>query len=198
MKKKVVISLILMALIIIIYFSINRFSGWEKINIGNSEYYNDCNITIDLDGDEQKENIDIKSSGKHIIINGKEYVVNKRASNEKEDNKNTNSTLIPVISNACNVNQYHIIDLNNDNIMEIIHRTYSNMISPITSYYTIYNFYNNDLYKVGELSFRGNIPSEIYVKNNTLKFEYWPYESPENFKEKIVLNLKLNYLESKN
>ena len=82
MKKKVVISVILVALIIIIYFSINRFCGWKKINIGNSEYYNDCNINIDLDGDSQKENIDIKSSGKHIIINGKKYVVNKRASNE--------------------------------------------------------------------------------------------------------------------
>lgn len=156
----------------------NRFSGWEKINIGNSEYYNDCNTTIDLDGDAQKENIDIKLSEKHIIINGKEYVVNKKA-----------------INNDYNNNQYHICDLNGDNIMEIIHRTFSLMSSPITSYYTIYNFYNNDLYKVGELSFMGNIPNEIYVKDNTLKFEYWPYESPKNVKKEIVLNLDLNYLD---
>ena len=149
---------------------------WKKINISNCKFYDDCNIKVDLDGDENEEIVDIKSTGEFIVINGKEYVVNKRSDEDY------------------NINQYHIIDLNNDTIMEIIHRTYSNMISPITSYYTIYNFYNNELYKVSEMSLVGNIPNEIYVKNNTFKFKYWPYESPDNYREEIVKELQLNYL----
>lgn len=74
--------------------------------------------------------------------------------------------------------------------MEIIHRTYSNMLSPITSYYTIYNYYNNKIHMIGEISFMGNIPNEIYVKNNKLKFQYWPYETPENYTEEIILDLQ--------
>ena len=75
--------------------------------------------------------------------------------------------------------------------MEIIHRTYSHLISPITSYYTIYNYHNDEMYQIGEMSFIGNIPNEIYVKNNRLKFEYWPYESPKNYKEEIRLDLQI-------
>lgn len=153
---------------------------WKKINLENCKFYSDCNIKIDLNGDKQEETIDIKSSGKFIIINGKEYNVNKR------------------VDKNCNINQYYICDLNNDNIMEIIHRTFSNIISPITSYYTIYNFYNNELYEIGEKSFIGNIPDEIHVKNNTIKFEYWPYESPQNYTEEIVIDLQLNYLNLNN
>ena len=166
---------------------------WKKINLKNCKYYEDCNLKIDLDGDTQEENVEIKSSGKYIIINGKEYIVNKRANDENEDNKDDN--LIHVLDNHCNVNQYYIIDMNNDNIMEIIHRTYSNMISPITSYYTIYNLYNYELVQIGEMSFMGNIPNNVYVKDNTIKFKYWPYESPDDYREEIVLDLQLNYLD---
>lgn len=151
---------------------------WRKINIENCQYYDNCIIKMDLNGDEQEEKIDIKSSGKYLIINGEEYVVNKKD-----------------INNDYNINQYHICDLNGDNIMEIVHRTFSNRISPITSYYTIYNFYNNALHKVSEMSFVGNIPNEIYVKDNTFKFEYWPYESAQDYKKELVLNLDLNYLD---
>ena len=106
-------------------------------------------------------------------------------------NENINKNSIISQFNDYNINQYHIIDINKDNIMEIIHRTYSNMISPITSYYTIYNYYNGEMYQIGEMSFKGNIPNEIYIKNSKLKFEYWPYEYPENYREKIILDLQI-------
>lgn len=94
-------------------------------------------------------------------------------------------------SSDFNVNQYHIVDLNGDGVLEIIHRTFSNMISPITSKYTIYNFTNNNLKEIGSISIIGNIPNEIYVKKNTIKFEYWPYESPRDYTEEIVYELNV-------
>lgn len=197
-KNRAIITL----LAIIVLFNMNKFininvlTGWKKINIGNSEFYDNCILNIDLDGNKQYEEIEIKSSGKYIKINGKKYVVNKYVENEID--KNDASILFSSFNNDYNVNQYHILDLNQDNIMEIIHRTYSNMISPSCSYYTIYNFYNNELYQVGSMGFIGNMPNEIYVKNNTLKFEYWPYETSKNSRVEIVENLQLNYLESNN
>ncbi|MBR3696952.1 MAG: hypothetical protein IKM97_01575 [Clostridia bacterium] len=87
------------------------------------------------------------------------------------------------------MNQYFFVDLNDDGLLEIIHRTFSDMISPITSKYTIYNFKDNNLIEIGNLSIIGNIPNEIYVKGNTIKFEYWPYESPRNYTEEVVCEL---------
>lgn len=150
---------------------------WKKINLENYNFYDDCITKIDLDGNEQEESIEIKTSGKFIIINGKEYTVNQKNIKEYKDN------------------YYTICDLNNDNIMEIIHRTFSNMISPITNYYTIYNFYNNKLQKIAEMSFMGNMPDEIYVQDNTIKFEYWPFESVKDNREEVILDLQLNYLD---
>lgn len=91
--------------------------------------------------------------------------------------------------NNYNVNQYHIVDLNSDGILEIIHRTFSDMISQITSKYTIYNYTNNKLKEIGNISIIGNIPNEIYVKENKIKFEYWPYESPRDYTEEVIYEL---------
>ena len=88
-------------------------------------------------------------------------------------------------------NQYHIVDLNGDGILEIIHRTFSKSISPITSKYTIYNFVNNNLKEIGTISIIGNIPNEIYVKGNIIKFEYWPYESPKDYTKEVVYKLNI-------
>lgn len=162
---------------LMIYY-LKKEEEWKKISLKDCAFYDDENLKIDLDGDEQDENINIKSTGKFIVINDKEYVVNKKVTNRDYT-----------------TNQYHICDLNNDNIMEIIHRTFSYITSPITSYYTIYNYYNNKLYEVGKMSFVGNIPNDIYVRDNTIKFEYWPYESPPDYSEEIKIDLQLNYLD---
>lgn len=149
---------------------------WKTIDLENCNFYNDCIKNIDLDGDNQEENIEIKTSGKFITINGREHTVNRKNIQEYKNN------------------YYTICDLNNDNIMEIIHSTNSNMISPITNYYTIYNFYNDRLYQIGELSIVGNMPNQIYVKNNTIKFDYWPFESMEDTRKEVIIDLELNYL----
>ena len=108
------------------------------------------------------------------------YVVNKYIN---ENNKTLSGNY------DYDVNQYFFVDLNDDGLLEIIHRTFSDMISPITSKYTIYNFKDNNLIEIGNLSIIGNIPNEIYVKGNTIKFEYWPYESPRNYTEEVVCEL---------
>lgn len=157
----------------------NSTDEWKKINIGNG-YCENTIIELDLDGDNIKEEIDIKTSGKYITINSKEYTVNKYF-NESNSASNT--------VHDYNINHYHIVDLNSDGILEIIHRTFSDMISPITSKYTIYNYTNNKLKEIGNISIIGNIPNEIYVKENIIKFEYWPYESSIDYTEEVICEL---------
>ena len=35
----------------------------------------------------------------------------------------------------------------------------------------------------------GNIPNEIYVRKNKIKFEYWPYESPRDYTKEVIYEL---------
>lgn len=183
------VVIILTALIICGYYFLNKKkttdnkSGsinneWKKISIENYSYCESATIELDLDGDNIKEKVGIKKAGKYISINDIDYIVNKHL--------NENDT---TVSNDYNVNQYYIVDLNSDGILEIIHRTFSNMISPITSEYTIYNFKDNNLIEIGNISIKGKIPNEIYVKENTIKFEYWPYESQRDYTEEVVYEL---------
>ena len=183
------VVIILAALIICGYFFLNKKKStdnkrdsinndWKKINIENYRYYESATIELDLDGDNIKENVGINESGKYISINDIDYIVNKYL-NENDI----------TVFNDYNVNQYHIVDLNSDGILEIIHRTFSYMISPITSKYTIYNYTNNKLKEIGNISIVGNIPNEIYVKKNKIKFEYWPYESPRDYIEEVIYEL---------
>lgn len=163
--------------------------NWKKISIGEG-YYETTNIELDLNGDNIKEKINVIESGKYITINGKDYVANKYYNENNEDNKNNKFKF-----NEYNVNQYHFVDLNGDGLIEIIHRTFSNAISPITSKYTIYNYKDNHLNEIGSISIIGNIPEEIHVKGNTIKFEYWPYESPRDYTEEVTLKLKIDEID---
>lgn len=183
------VVIILVALIICGYFFLNKNKStdnkrnsinneWKKINIENYGYYESTTMELDLDGDNIKEKVGINESGKYISINDKNYIVNKYL------NENDITSF-----NNYNVNQYHIVDLNSDGVLEIIHRTFSDMISPITSKYTIYNYTNNKLKEIGNISIIGNIPNEIYVKKNKIKFEYWPYESPRDYTEEVIYEL---------
>lgn len=183
------VVIILVALIICGYFFLNKKkltdnksdsinNEWKKINIENYRYYESETVELDLDGDNIKEKVGINELGKYISINDIDYIVNKYL--------NENDT---TVSNDYNVNQYHIVDLNSDGILEIIHRTFSDKISPITSKYTIYNYTNNNLKEIGNISIIGNIPNEIYVKENKIKFEYWPYESPIDYTKEVIYEL---------
>ena len=158
----------------------NINNEWEKINIENYKYDETTTVQLDLDGDNIEEKIGIKETGKYISINDIDYVVNKYLNDD-------NITEVK----DYNVNQYYIVDLNSDGILEIIHRTFSNMISPITSKYTIYDYTNDKLQEIGSLSIVGNIPNEIYVKENKIKFKYWPYESPKDNFEEIICELDI-------
>lgn len=183
MKKKIVlvvsVVLALAALAAGGYLLAKKGSdGWKKVYLGD-DYYKTAVVELDLDGDGKKEKVDINESGKCISIDGVDYVANKYL--------DENSGTFLGMRREYDVNQYHIVDLNGDGVLEIIHRTFSNMISPITSKYTIYNFVGDNLKEVGDVSFVGNMPSEVYVKGNKVKFEYWPYESPEDYTEEVVL-----------
>ena len=158
----------------------NINNEWEKINIENYKYDETTTVQLDLDGDNIEEKIGIKETGKYISINDIDYVVNKYLNDD-------NTTEVK----DYNVNQYYIVDLNSDGILEIIHRTFSNMISPITSKYTIYDYTNDKLQEIGSLSIVGNIPNEIYVKENKIKFKYWPYESPKDNFEEVICELDI-------
>ena len=158
----------------------NINNEWKKINIENYRYNETTTVQLDLDGDNIEEKIGIKETGKYIFINDIDYVVNKYLNDD-------NTTEVK----DYNVNQYYIVDLNSDGILEIIHRTFSNMISPITSKYTIYDYTNDKLQEIGSLSIVGNIPNEIYVKENKIKFKYWPYESPKDNFEEVICELDI-------
>ena len=184
MKKGKLILIIISIVIILVVLIICRYiflnSGWKKINIENYEYNESTTVELDLDGDNIKEKVGINETGKYISINDKDYIVNKYLNDDDTTGLKD-----------YNVNQYYIVDLNGDGILEIIHRTYSDMISPITSKYTIYNYTNNKLKEIGNISIIGSIPNEIYVKKNKIKFEYGPYESPEDFTEEVIYKLDI-------
>ena len=143
-------------------------------------------IEIDLDGDNVKE--EIKILGRTIAINDKEYVANKFY---KENNNNDRfSTYDLAIADYLD-NFYNFVDINGDGILEIIHRTYTNSISPSTNIYTIYNYKNSNLKEIGNISIIGNIPNQIYVKANTIKFKYHPYEYQKGHAEEVVYELNV-------
>ncbi len=179
-KILIIISILIIIAIIIILLIYNNKGDWKKINIANYEYNESTTVELDLDGDNIKEKVDIIETGKYISINNTDYIVNKYLNDDDTTGLKD-----------YNVNQYHIVDLNNDGILEIIHRTFSNMISPTTSKYTIYNYANNNLKEIGNISIIGNLPNEIYVKENEIKFEYWPYESPEDYTEEVICELDI-------
>ena len=158
----------------------NINNDWKKINIENYKYNESTTVELDLDGDNIKEKVNINETGKYISINDADYIVNKYLNDDDITG-----------FKDYNVNQYYIVDLNSDGILEIIHRTFSNMISPITSKYTIYDYTNDKLQEIGSLSIVGNIPNEIYVKENKIKFKYWPYESPKDNFEEVICELDI-------
>ncbi len=112
--------------------------------------YEEGEYKLDLDGDGTKEEIELTKKGE-IKINGKK----------------TNA--------KCE--QLFILDLNEDNNLEIITRMIYGTVDPQTSEYTIYNYYNNTLIQASSESFTGNIPEEVTVENDILKFDYYLYES---------------------
>ena len=149
---------------------------WKIVSLGEN-YNSDETIELDLDGDSVKEKIEIKKQGKNIVINGEEIVINKYY----KDNNNA----------QCETNSFNFVDLNDDGILEIIHRTCDNRISPERNYYTIFNYKKGNLKDICNISITGTIPKEIYVKNNTIKFEYWPFESPKDNKEEVKCKLEI-------
>ena len=158
--------------------NIEKDSDWRKVSLG-SIYSESCTIKLDLDGDTVEEEIELKDLGKYIVINDNEYIINKYCKDSD------------TIYDDYNKNQYYIVDLNNDGLLEIIHRTYEEMISPSTSKYTIYNFENDNLKEIGNISIIGNMPNEIYVKENTIKFEYWPWEAPRDMIVEEICELEI-------
>lgn len=187
-KGKLALIIYLVILISNCYGGINNkidinSNEWKKVNLGEL-YTETCSINLDLDGDNLKEEIELKESGKYIFINSTEYIVNKYVKDKSNDNSS-------MFYNDYNENQYYIVDLNSDGILEIIHRTYQKGISPSTNKYTIYNFKNNDLKEIGSISIIGTIPDELYVKENTIKFEYWPSESPEDTIKEVICKLNI-------
>lgn len=176
---KTKVALMIVCLATFIYGSYCLYENeWKEVDIGD-EYSKSCTISLDLDGDGIKETINLNESGKYISINENDYIINKYY---KDDN--TTSSF-----RDYSKNYYYFVDLNSDGILEIIHRTTQQMISPNTNKYTIYNLKNNDLKEIGNISIIGNMPSNLYVNGNTIKFEYWPYESPKNTKEEYVFEL---------
>ena len=155
----------------------NINNEWEKINIENYKYDETTTVQLDLDGDNIEEKIGIKETGKYISINDIDYVVNKYLNDD-------NTTEVK----DYNVNQYYIVDLNSDGILEIIHRTFSNMISPITSKYTIYDYTNDKLQEIGSLSIVGNIPNEIYVKENKINLNIGHMNLQKIILKKLYVN----------
>ena len=180
-KKIFVTSIIILITAIIVFLILEENNvGWKKINMIDCYYTGSMNFKLDLDGDNKKENITTEDFGKYLHINENKYKVNKNSTNI--DNTSFLGKDYP--------NKYYIVDLNNDGVKEIIHDTYTNTISPITHKYTIYNYKNNKIKEIAKLSISGNIPSEVYVKNNTVKFKYHPYETEKGYTKTIRLKLK--------
>ena len=149
--------------------------SWNKYNIRNSYYTENETIKLDLDGDEIEEDIRIEIYGKYLYINEKEYEIN--------NNKKS------YLGNGYK-NKYYIVDLNGDGVKEIIHDVFIDEVSPGSHQYTIYNYKKNNMKTIGELTISGNMPNEIYVKNNTIKFEYIPCETEFEKEAYIELNLE--------
>lgn len=179
MKKNIIFILVaimcLIVTVIVLFLSNYRIKNdWKKVNIKNNCYYETTVLKIDLDGDNLKEEINLKMSENYISINDIDYSLNNYSENQ-------NFT----------ANQYCIVDLNEDGLLDIIYKTSSMMILPATNKYTIYNFNNNNLKEIGNISIIGNMPDEIYVKGNIIKFDYWPSGSPRDYTEKIEYELKV-------
>ena len=182
------ISVLLIILLLFIIYYMYYVSNTETFNIYDHEYSKGI-IYLDLDVDNNNEEINF--NGKYIEINGENYIINKYA---KENSNTSNANNVTNIGNSLNdytSNFQYILDLNNDGYLEIIHRTYSDSVSPITNIYTIYNYKNNNLIEIGKISIMGNIPNDLQVFKNTLKFKYWPYESPRDFTETYTLKLNV-------
>ena len=145
--------------------------GWKQVNLGQN-YVESEKIKMDLNGDGLEETIDFKNNSQFITINNNEYVINKYFGEGM-----TNSSL-------------QFADLNEDKVLEIVHRTSSHAVSPAQNYYTIYNFTGSDLKEIGGISISGN-PSAVFAKYNSIKFVYWPFESPEDNTEEVTFELKL-------
>lgn len=157
--------------------TIQTNSQTEKVwNIYSYEY-SQGSISLDLDGDAKKETILL--NGSSLEIDGKSYSANPFV---KENEA-------PSYGDYAEHNTYYLLDLNGDGYVEIIHKTYSSFISPITNSYTFYQYKNQALVKVGECSIIGNIPKELHVRGNTLTFSYWPYEAPETLTQTCTVEL---------
>ncbi len=179
------ISVLLIMLLFFIIYYIYYVSNTRTFNIYEYEYSKGI-IYLDLDGDNIDEKINF--NGKYIEINEKNYVINKYF----KENSNTNNVDDEITLEKEYTNNFqYILDLNNDGYLEIIHRTYTDSVSPITNIYTIYNYKNNNLIEIGKISIFGSIPNDLKVFKNTLKFKYWLYESPRDLKKTYTLKLNV-------
>lgn len=181
--KIILIMLLILAFSSLLMLYVN-LSGWHTVNIYNHEYSEGI-IYLDLDNDKSEDKIDLKSTGRLIAINDKDYTVN-----EYYDEKNNHTTYFGDTYRCYYDNSYNILDLNNDGYLEIIHATSNHdCASPSSVEYTLFNYKDDSLYKIGNISIIGSIPETSYVKGNTLKFKYIPSESNMIETETVTLDL---------
>ena len=181
MKSKKIIILIVVLLIGLVVF-IDLMFNWKEINFRDM-FVTANEIEMDLDGDGVSENIQLYTTGRYITINGINYVVNKYA--REDANENNYNSLEDY------KNYYSFIDINSDGITEILLRTWTDMISPIKNNYIIYNFNKDGLKEVGNFYVTGATPEKIYVKGNWIKFKYHPYEAKDGYREKVRCKLNV-------
>lgn len=184
MKNKnqiIIVCCIIISLIVLVIFI--EMNSWKEISFSNN-YVKSDEIDIDLDGDGVKENIKLLNTyGKYITINNTDYVINKTArENVNENNYNPLTDF---------KNFYLFMDINGDGIIEIILDNYHNEISPPSTNYTIYNFNKESLKEVGNFSVIGDKPKKINVKGNWIKFKYHPYETKEGYIETVKCKLDI-------
>ena len=177
MKSKKIIILIVVLLIGLVIF-IDLMFNWKEINFRDM-FVKANEIEMDLDGDGINENIQLYTTGRYITINDINYVVNKYANdnnnNPYEDYKNS----------------YLLMDINQDGVTEIVLETWTDMLSPISRNYIIYNFNKDDLKEVGNFSVTGDAPEKIYVKGKWIKFKYSPYETIDDKMKTVMCRLDI-------
>ena len=181
MKSKKIIILIVVLLIGLVIFMDLMFK-WKEINFRDM-FVTANEIEMDLDGDGVNENIQLYTYGRYITINGTDYVVNKYA---REDINENNYNLFKDYKNS-----YLFMDINQDGLTEIILNASTYAMSPISRHYKIYHFNKVDLKEVGNFSVTGDAPEKIYVKGKWIKFKYSPYETIDDKMKTVICRLDI-------
>ena len=198
MKNKIIISFLIilgvMILIICIFVFTNKDAKKNNSVVGNKEEEK-SNVVNDKEPELEYREIEIKKENEFYETTE----VNLDLNNDGIDEKIKITKAIPVIeinnkkyfddADDEHTYQYIIIDLDFDGKLEIIQRGIYKGASPASSIYTIYSYNGNNIKKRGSFRIIGNIPNIIYSNGKTIKFEYWPYETLENNREEVVVNL---------